>query len=51
MREREARRLNVVVHKMKEVEDDRATGKDRQEWDRKGCEKIFSALKLSLIHI
>ncbi len=31
MREREARRLNVVVHKLKEMEGERATGKERQE--------------------
>jgi len=48
VREREARRTNVVVHKLKEMEDERATGKERQEWDRTGCVKIFDALKLSL---
>ena len=35
MREREARRLNVVVHKLREMDGERATGKERQEWDRK----------------
>ncbi len=48
MREREARRTNVVVHKLKEMEEERATGKERQEWDRTCCVKIFDALKLSL---
>jgi type I site-specific restriction-modification system R (restriction) subunit len=48
MREREARRLNVVVHKLKEMEGERATGKERQELDRKSCVKIFEELKLSL---
>ena len=48
MREREARRLNVVVHKLREMDGERATGKERQEWDRKSCVKIFDELKLSL---
>jgi len=48
VREREARRTNVVVHKLKEMEEERATGKERQEWDRTCCVKIFDALKLSL---
>ena len=47
-REREAKRLNVVFHCIGEAEDRRATGSERQEWDRKSCVNIFKALKLNL---
>jgi hypothetical protein len=43
-REREAKRLNVVFHCIGEAEDRRATGSERQEWDRKSCVNIFQAL-------
>jgi hypothetical protein len=49
LREREARRLNVVFHGIGEkrnVEGD--TGKDRAAWDRKSCENIFVALELDI---
>ena len=48
MREREARKLNVIFHGVGECEDERATGKDRQEWDKKSCVNIFRELKLSM---
>jgi hypothetical protein len=47
-REREAKRLNVVFHCIGEAEDRRATGSERQEWDRKSCVNIFRALKLNI---
>jgi len=47
-REREAKRMNVVFHNIGEAEDKRATGKERQEWDRKSCMNIFNALKLKI---
>ena len=47
-REREAKRLNVVFHCIGEAEDRRATGSERQDWDRKSCVNIFKALKLNL---
>jgi hypothetical protein len=49
MREREARRLNVVFHgvgEKEQVEGD--TGKDRAAWDKKSCLNIFQALELDL---
>jgi hypothetical protein len=47
-REREAKRLNVVFHCIGEAEDRRATGSERQDWDRKSCVNIFKALKLNI---
>ena len=47
-REREAKRLNVIFHCIGEAEDRRATGSERQEWDRKSCVNIFRALKLNI---
>jgi hypothetical protein len=48
LREREARRLNVVFHRIGEMEGGRAKVSERQDWDRKSCSNIFQALKLSL---
>jgi hypothetical protein len=49
MREREARRLNVVFHGVGEKESEEGdTGKDRAAWDRKSCENIFQALDLDI---
>jgi hypothetical protein len=48
MREREARRLNVVFHRVDEMEGDRMTGAERQDWDKKSCGNIFHALKLKI---
>ena len=47
-REREAKRFNVIFHCIGEAEDRRATGSERQEWDRKSCVNIFRALKLNI---
>ncbi len=48
MREREARRLNVVFHRVGEAENEKATGLERQEWDKKSCGNIFAALELDM---
>ena len=48
MREREARRANVVMYKVKELEDEKATGRERIDWDKKMCRKIFSAMELEM---
>ena len=48
MREREIRRSNVVMYRVKEHGGERATGGERLEWDRQQCVKICLALKLDL---
>ena len=45
-REREARKLNLVLHGVQEHEDSKAPGKDKQVWDRSMCVKICEALDL-----
>ena len=48
LREREARRANIVMYKVEEHREEKATGVERQEWDRKMCRKIFEALELDM---
>ena len=49
MREREARRLNVVFHGVGEKEHAEGdTGKDKAAWDKKSCVNIFDALEIGL---
>jgi hypothetical protein len=48
MREREARRRNVVFHNIGEAENEKATGRERMDWDRKSCVNIFRALELGM---
>jgi uncharacterized coiled-coil protein SlyX len=45
MREREIRRLNLVLHHVEEPNHRIKDGKERMEADRKECEKIFKAAK------
>ena len=46
-REREMKKLNVVMHGMGEAPDDMA-GRDRWDWDIKSCENLFRALNVGL---
>jgi hypothetical protein len=48
MREREVRRMNVVLYRVPELDDERATGSERIEWDKRQCSKIFHAIDLRL---
>ena len=48
LRERECRKLSVIFHKLGENEEEKATGMQRMEWDKKSCVNIFNALKLGL---
>jgi hypothetical protein len=48
LREREAKRLNVVIHGMTEPEGNERNGEKRMEWDKKGVEEIFKILELNL---
>ena len=48
MRERETRRLNVVLFGIPELNEKDATGKDKLEWDKKSCCNVFDALNLGL---
>jgi hypothetical protein len=49
MREREARRLNVVFYRVDEMEGGRMIGAERQDLGRKSCRNIFQALKLKIM--
>ncbi len=47
LREREARKLNVVMYGMGEAPADR-TGFERWDWDMKSCSNLFTSLKLNV---
>jgi len=44
MREREARRRNIILHCVGEDRSEKSSGKERQEWDRKSCINVFTAM-------
>ena len=46
LREREARKLNVILHRVKEAGEDLRTGEERRNHDTEECGKIFRALHL-----
>jgi len=48
MREREVRRMNLMIYRVPELDDDRATGMERIEFDKKQCSKIFHAIEVRL---
>jgi len=48
MREREARKKNIVLHAVGEDRNEKSTGKDRQEWDRKSCYNVFRAMGITV---
>jgi len=48
MRERECRKVSVVLHRVGECPDEKAPGQKRIEWDKQSCENIFRALELDL---
>ncbi len=43
LRDREARRLNLVLHGVPECEQEAATGRERQSWDKEQCLKLCQA--------
>ena len=45
LREREARRLNLVIHGLPEPDDTLKDPKDRMEQDKVECERLFIAMK------
>ena len=45
-REREARRLNLIIHRVKEPRQEIKAGEERRMADTEECTKIFSALGL-----
>jgi hypothetical protein len=47
-REREAKRLNVIMHGVLECDERENNGEKRIEWDMKGIEDIFKVLELNL---
>ena len=44
LREREARKLNVVIHEVGECDKEGASGLERKEWDLASCENIFEKM-------
>ena len=47
-RERKARELNVVMHRVVENNEEAATGRERWEWDMLTCRNIFRILNLQI---
>ena len=45
-REREARRCNVIMHRVKEAGEEIRDGNSRKEFDMKECEKVLRALQI-----
>jgi hypothetical protein len=43
MHEQNMKKNNVVMYRVQELPDERATGRERMEWDRKQCAEIFEA--------
>ncbi len=48
MREREARRRNIILHSVGEDRSERSSWKERQEWDRKSCFNVFSVMGVTM---
>ena len=48
MRERDLRKRNVIMYRVQEHRDERASGVDRMTWDRDSCYEICSILELGL---
>ncbi len=48
MREREAKKLNVIMHGVQESSEKETSAEKRIEWDIKEIEEIFTVLELSL---
>ncbi len=44
LREREARRLNLVLHGITECNGEAATGREKQAWDKEQCIGVFQAM-------
>jgi len=48
LRERKARRLNVIFYRIGEAIGDNPSIEDKKSWDRQSCQNVFNALKLKL---
>jgi hypothetical protein len=48
LREREARRRNIILHNVGEDRNEKSSGKERQEWDRKSCYNVFGAMGVKM---
>jgi len=48
LRERKARRLNVVFYGVGEATGENPTVEDRKSWDRLSCQNVFDALKMKI---
>lgn len=47
MREREARKLHLVIHRVGELTTERSTAEERKEWDMNSVSNIFKAMRLN----
>ena len=48
LKERKARRLNVIFYGIGEATGENPSIEERKSWDRKSCQNIFDALKLNI---
>jgi hypothetical protein len=48
LKERDSRKLNVIIYGVGELTETGCSGKDRLDWDKKSCDNIFRALELEL---
>ncbi len=47
LRERDARRLNLILHGVPECDQEQATGRVKQQWDKEQCVKISKVMDLN----
>jgi len=48
LRDRKARRLNVVFYGIGEAPDENASIEEKKGWDRQSCQNVFKAVKINL---
>lgn len=48
IRERESRKMNLVIHKVGELTRDGSTPEERRGWDLTTCDNLFKAMKINL---
>jgi len=48
LRQRDSRRMNVIMHGVGEIDKEDAAGSERREWDRAECLAILEALRMGM---
>jgi len=48
LRQRDSRRMNVIMHGVVEIDKEDAAGSERREWDRAECLAILEALRMGM---